>query len=148
MKKKTNKKSVNEAIVAHVVPPLHCGEDALCKLIKAGEEVIENDDDDEEEDSEYRNDKLFFVFQQMKYIYNDETNTFEELDFPIEKPIKHYISNGLSKQEAKQVCFFFFFLRNFAIDETNSQTKNTHKRKPHKAKNNKNNICKVTATVR
>ena len=67
--------SIDDCEVAHVIPPLHCGEDALCKL----------------ETSKER-DQLFFIFQQMKYIFNDETGKFEELKFPTNEKIDYYCS--------------------------------------------------------
>ena len=68
---KTN--DINKATVAHVIPPPHCGEDALCLLQK--DENDHNDDDDEDY-------SIFFIFQQLKYSLDNITNKFIELDFP------------------------------------------------------------------
>eukprot|EP01084_Bolivina_argentea_P000622 1158_1 len=72
---KTN--NISLATVAHVQPPIHCGEDALCKLDKTNN----------------NNDDLFFTFQQIKYTFNSSINQFIELDFPVNLPISHYISS-------------------------------------------------------
>ncbi|ETO20313.1 ATPase type 13A1, partial [Reticulomyxa filosa] len=81
------KKEVDVGVIAYVIPPLHCGEDALCKI-------------------EYNatSDELYFIFQQMKYRLDDETNTFVELQFPLHHSILHYASTkGLKTDEVKSL---------------------------------------------
>lgn len=94
---KTN--DINQATVAHVIPPLHCGEDALCSL---------NNDDG----------SIFFIFQQLKYSLDPILNKFIELDFPTNLPIQHYINpKCITNDSAEQVMFCFGFLIFFVFCE-------------------------------
>ena len=77
---------IDQATVAHVVPPPHCGEDALCLLQRDVHDA----------------DSIFFMFQQIKYSLRSDRNQFVELDFPTDLPIAHYIDdNTLTDDDAE-----------------------------------------------
>ena len=83
-KTKQNKRThqnIDECEVAHCVPPLHCGEDKIVELQRSK-----------------KTNEVFFMFQQMKYIFNEEKGQFEELLFPIDKKVSYYVNaKGLTK---------------------------------------------------
>ena len=79
---------IDQATVAHVVPPPHCGEDALCLLQREVHDA----------------DSIFFMFQQIKYSLRSDCNQFVELDFPTDLPIAHYIdANTLTDDDAEEL---------------------------------------------
>eukprot|EP01083_Nonionella_stella_P087110 242202_1 len=79
---------ISKARVAHVIPPPHCGEDALC--------VMQREPHDDQ--------SIFFTFQQIKYSFQTLTQKFVELDFPTDLPIKHYIDpTPLTDDDAEEL---------------------------------------------
>ena len=84
--------SIDEAEFAHVVPPPHCGKSALCPLsVKKKPRDIKI---------------ITFEFQKIKYTFNKDSNSFEELSFPVGRPVCYYLStSGYDDQKTDSVSF-------------------------------------------
>ena len=95
---------ISKATVAHIIPPLHCGEDALCSIQREAHDT----------------DSIFFIFQQIKYSFNRDRGQFVELDFPTNLPIAHYINpRPLSNDDAEEVNWFMYTHSLYTITNIN-----------------------------
>eukprot|EP01083_Nonionella_stella_P030298 83088_1 len=72
-------KSIEEAEFVHVVPPLHCGKSSLCALVVQSKSGGQR--------------SVSFEFQKIKYSFNEVSERFEELNFPVARNLDFYFSS-------------------------------------------------------
>ncbi|KAJ3008938.1 hypothetical protein HKX48_008260 [Thoreauomyces humboldtii] len=83
-----------KAEIIKVIPTAHNGAGALCSIVKKVDPLT-------------RKNRLYFVFQQKKFIYNDDTKLFEKLDYPTNHgyTVKDYTNwKGLQTETEIAAC--------------------------------------------
>jgi len=68
-------KNLDEAQYVHAVPPLHCGQDAICEL------------------QQKPTGETYFVFQQLNFLFDEERQIFTEISYPDNKALGHYVQS-------------------------------------------------------